>query len=97
LRGLTTAGRIVQLIDELQTKIGRHYLVINRAAGPLSDEQHALIEQYGLNLIAVVPADEQVAEYDAIGRPMTELPVENPVWSAVREVTDTILSAVPAK
>jgi CO dehydrogenase maturation factor len=97
LRGLTTAGRIVQLIDELQTKIGRHYLVINRAAGPLSDEQHALIEQYGLNLIAVVPADEQVAAYDAIGRPMTELPVENPVWSAVREVTDTILSAVPAK
>ncbi len=38
MRGLTTAGRIVDLIDELKTDVGRHYLIVNRATGPLTAE-----------------------------------------------------------
>ena len=32
VRGITTAGRVAALLGELETKVGRHYLIVNRAA-----------------------------------------------------------------
>ncbi len=48
VRGLTTAGRIVELIGELKTKVGRHYLVVNRAPDGLAPELEEVIARYGL-------------------------------------------------
>ncbi len=36
IRGITTAGRVAALLGELETKVGRHYLIVNRAAQGLS-------------------------------------------------------------
>ncbi len=33
VRGITTAGRVAALLSELDTKVGAHYLIVNRAAG----------------------------------------------------------------
>ena len=38
VRGITTAGRIAALLTELKTKVGKHYLIVNRAADGLTPE-----------------------------------------------------------
>jgi len=91
VRGLTTAGRIVDLIDELKTQVGRHYLIVNRAPGAgLGSELRAVIAERGLNLLAVLPEDPQVAAYDAAGRALVDLPADD----AVAVALDGILAAV---
>jgi CO dehydrogenase maturation factor len=91
LRGITTAGRVVELISELKTRIGRHYLIINRVAGDLTPELQAAIAQHGLNLVGTIPLDPLVAEYDAVGKAMVDLPADSPVCVALREIERKVL------
>ena len=92
VRGITTAGRVAALLGELETKVGRHYLVVNRAANGLSPELEATIEQNGLNLLAVLPDDATVAEYDAAGKPLVGLPADSPLNAALEPVVSAALA-----
>ena len=85
------------MLDELETKVGRHYLVVNRATGPLTPELEQTIADNSLDLAAVVPEDPQVAVFDAAGRPMWDLPEGGPVGLAVDGLVDTILGVLGQK
>ena len=91
LRGITTAGRVVDLISELKTHIGKHYLIVNRVVGELTPELKAAIAEHKLNLVGTIPLDPLVAQYDAVGRPMVELPADSPVCSALRGIHNKVL------
>ena len=69
MRGITTAGRVAALLGELKTKVGQHYLIVNRAGQGLTPELEAAIAEHGLDLLAVLPDDPLVAEFDAAGTP----------------------------
>ncbi len=73
VRGLTTAARIVELIDELKTQVGRHYLIVNRAPNGLTPELEQVISERGLNLLAVIP-DDPVGRGLRRGRPGARRP-----------------------
>jgi CO dehydrogenase maturation factor len=92
VRGLTTAGRIAALITELDTKVGKHYLIVNRAADGLTPELRAAIDEHGLDLLAVLPDDPQVAALDAAGRAIVELPGDSAMATAMGPVVDTVLA-----
>ena len=92
VRGLTTAGRIVDLIDELKTRVGRHYLIVNRVVGDLTPELEKVIAERGLNLLAVIPDDPAVAAFDAAGRPLVELPPDSAVVGALAGILDVVLA-----
>jgi CO dehydrogenase maturation factor len=92
VRGLTTAGRVVTLIDELKTRVGAHYLIVNRATGGLTPELETAIEANGLNLLAVLPDDPEVARLDAAGRPLVELPAGGPTATALDAALETVLA-----
>ena len=78
IRGVTTAARVAALLGELKTKVGRHYLIVNRAASGLSPKRfEAAIAENGLELLAVLPDDPAVAEFDAAGRPLVGLPADS--------------------
>ena len=93
VRGITTAGRIAALLDELNTKVGKHYLVVNRAAGGLSPELRRAIVDLDLDLLAVLPEDPQVAAFDATGRPLIELPADGPLGKSLEEVVAAVLQS----
>jgi CO dehydrogenase maturation factor len=94
IRGLTTARRIVDLIDELKTDVGRHYLIVNRATGPLTPELELAVKAYGLNLLAIVHADQEIADLDATGRPLIDLQPANQVCESMNSVLSEILPEV---
>jgi CO dehydrogenase maturation factor len=90
VRGITTAGRVRALLDELQTKVGQHFLIVNRAGNGLTPELQQAIREQQLNLLAVLPDDALVAALDAAGRPITELPDDSPLRAAFSKVLDRL-------
>ena len=92
IRGIIAAGRIASLINELQTKVGRVYLLVNRVDGELSPSLLEEIHRQGLDLAGVVPVDAQVGAFDRDGKPLVELPEDSAVYSAVRSLVDTMLN-----
>jgi CO dehydrogenase maturation factor len=93
VRGITTAGRVVSVLDELQTRVGRSRLVVNRVApGGLPPELREAIAASGLVLSAELPADAELAHLDAVGRSLVELPADDPVATGVRAIVEEILS-----
>ncbi|MCX6362657.1 MAG: AAA family ATPase [Actinobacteria bacterium] len=97
VRGITTAGRIAALLKELNTKVGKHYLIVNRAAEGLTPELRAAIDEHGLDLLAVLPDDPLVAAFDAAGRPLLQLPDDSRLKVAMAPVVDTVLDQAQGK
>jgi CO dehydrogenase maturation factor len=97
VRGVTTAGRVAALLGELETRVGRHYLIVNRAAQGLSPELEAAIAANGLELLAVLPDDTAVAEYDAAGKPLIGLPADSPLSAALEPVVAAALATPEGK
>jgi CO dehydrogenase maturation factor len=86
-RGIQAAGRISRMIEELELKVDKVGLIVNRApegkADPLIQEE---IDAQGLSLIGVIPQDEGVYRYDAAGKPLISLPETSPVKQGLAEV-----------
>lgn len=91
-RGIQAAGRIKELINDLELPAKQVKLIINRAPeGELSEVIKEEIKLQGLDLLAVVPQDELVYKYDSEGKPLVDLPEDAPVKIAVRDIIKKIL------
>ena len=90
--GLTnTAGRLAEMVRELDLGPKEVGLIVNRApGGRLSDGVREEIDRHGLKLMGVVPHDDTVYEYDAEGRPSVTVPENSPVKQAVRAIFDQL-------
>jgi CO dehydrogenase maturation factor len=86
LKGLRTAV----YLKEIASKYGltgcyRTGLVINRVGkGASAFEERA--REMGLDLLGLIPSDENVADYDRLGRPTMDLPDDSPSVLAVRHI-----------
>ena len=90
-RGVQAVGRIAKLIPECGLKPKTVGLIVNRApGGVLNDGTREEIEKQGLNLLGVVPQDEQVFEFDCDGVPTVKLPEDSPVRRALYEIIDNL-------
>jgi CO dehydrogenase maturation factor len=86
-RGIQAAGRIAEMIEQLDFKANKVCLIVNRAPGGkleqgLLDE----IAEQSLSLIGVIPLDELVYRYDAEGKAMVSLPEDSPIKKALGEI-----------
>jgi CO dehydrogenase maturation factor len=86
-RGIQAAGRIAEMIEQLDFKANKVCLIVNRAPGgrleqSLLDE----IAEQNLSLAGVIPMDELVYRYDAEGKAMVSLPEDSPIKKALGEI-----------
>jgi CO dehydrogenase maturation factor len=94
IRGITAAVRTKKLIHELRTNVGRIYLVVNRVGNAVSPEIKELIAEAELDLLVTIPEDPNMAPLETAGRPLTELPPDSPLRTAVADIaTKTSLLA----
>jgi CO dehydrogenase maturation factor len=105
-RGLIAAARVAELIKELHTHAGQVRLVVNRVISPQSlglrtkdsngDEPQLapplqqIIADNNLQLVGLIPQDPTVAEFDALGKPLAELPPDAPVRKRLEEIITSI-------
>jgi len=90
IRGITTAARMKDLIGELRSKITKVGLVVNRVKGELSPVIKKAIDKSGLQIIALIPEDSNVAALEMKGSPMTELPQGSPLELKVKEMIESL-------
>ena len=91
-RGIQAAGRIAAMVAELELKVKKTALIVNRAPeGLLNEGIKTEIESQGLELFGVIPQDSLVYDYDSAGKPLAALPAESPA----RKALDAIMHTLP--
>jgi CO dehydrogenase maturation factor len=86
-RGIQAAGRIAEMIGELDMQVKKVHLIVNRAPqGRLEPGILEEIEAQKLSLIGVIPQDDLVYQYDAAGKALVTLPEDSPVKAALGEI-----------
>ena len=85
-RGILTAARIRDLIHQLDLRILRDVLVINRVQGEPDPDLFKEATHQHLELAGTIPVDELVYQYDLEGRPTFHLPVESESVQAARRI-----------
>lgn len=86
-RGVQAAGRIAALMKELNLKPKSVGLIVNRAPeGRLDEGTMEEINRQGLNLLGIVPQDQNVYQYDCDGKPIVRIPKDSPVRSALHDI-----------
>jgi CO dehydrogenase maturation factor len=88
IRGVTVAARIKDLIGEMRSNVGKVGLIVNRVRGELSPEIKKAIDESGLQVIALIPEDPDMAGLEMQGKPVTELPQKSPLILEVKEIAE---------
>lgn len=85
-RGIRSAGRVKNIVENVQIAVSKMGLVIGRSregdAAQLAEE----VKNTGLNLFGEVPNDPLVSEYDLNGKALLNLPDESAAVQATRDL-----------
>jgi CO dehydrogenase maturation factor len=87
-RGLETAGLIRKMVEDDQVMTCRKLgLIFNRVRG--SEELlRESATRIGLDVVGMIPFDENIAAHDLLGKPITDLPADSPGLLAYRQVVE---------
>ena len=92
-RGIVTAGRIKTLTDGLPMAVGSTYLIINQVRGENEEALKKLADEQGLEILGLIPADDELMEFDLAGKPTIGLPVDNVAVQSAYDVFDSVIQA----
>jgi CO dehydrogenase maturation factor len=92
VRGIMTAGRIGELVKELNLNVKRSVLIVNRAQQHEPDSAlQKVIDQQGVEFAGFIPADELIFEYDLSGKPLIQLPTDSKALTSYFAVLDKLI------
>ena len=89
VKAARAAGRISQLAEELGLNVGKSYIVLNKVAAEPSAEVRAEVERTGVELLVTLPKDPTLADADARGEPLVNLP-PTPAYEKLAEALGRI-------
>jgi CO dehydrogenase maturation factor len=92
IKGLRALDRIKALIKELKLVIIRESIIINRVPGELDPRIKDEMERLEITPAALIPADEEISQYDLELKPMFQLPDTSKAVAAVNELMDRLIS-----
>ena len=86
IRGIRVAGAIREVVQRDEAmKSTRTGLVVNRLKTddkPITE----IAKEWGTEFLGCVPEDENITEYDSVGKPIIDLPDTSPSMIAVQEI-----------
>lgn len=84
-KGMATAVRVREIADELRIGFGRMMVLANK----ITDQTRDIIKKYAdeaaLEMLGLLPFDQNVTQLDALGKPIWELPQDSAVMLAANE------------
>ncbi len=90
-RSIQAVARIRDLAIELKLKVNDIFVIVNKAPnGELNEGIQSEIDKYDLNLLGVVPLDENIYQYDSDGIPLVNLPEDSVSKKAMFEILSKI-------
>ncbi|OGO18722.1 MAG: hypothetical protein A2Z14_09505 [Chloroflexi bacterium RBG_16_48_8] len=91
VRGVKTAGEMARLAQDLEINVQDTKLIINRVTGDLPQPLQEAIDEIGIEIAAMVPADPEVNRMDAMGEPLVKVNSDSPAWTAIDGMAAKIL------
>lgn len=89
LRGIQTAKRISNLVDELKLSVRKRVLIINRVYEH-GDELMSYAKGLGLSIGGILPHDKTIFDYDLKGKPIIELVEDSPALNSVFGILNSL-------
>lgn len=83
VRGVRAAASIAELAGEVDVEVRRMGLIINRVQGDLPEPLRDAVEELGIEVLCMIPADPQINERDAMGESLLHLNGDSPAWDAI--------------
>jgi CO dehydrogenase maturation factor len=91
MRGLVAAQRVADMSKELDIHIENAYLIINRLASTIPEAMDKFISKMGVPLLGTIPTNDEIGNFDFIGKPLVEIDGLSPVFIAVSGMIDQII------
>jgi CO dehydrogenase maturation factor len=92
-RSLRTVARILQLVEELGSRVHKAHLVLSRvdsAAGDLPEGTKKEIERLPYTPEAMIPFDNSLVQLDLQGKPLVRIDSDAPSYQAVKKLLEDI-------
>ncbi len=89
-----TAAGMAKLTEELEINVQQMMLIVNRVQGELTLPLQEAIDELGMDVADLIPADENVNQLDALGQPLIQLEGDSPAFKAVEDLAAEILVAL---
>jgi CO dehydrogenase maturation factor len=86
IRSLETAKRVMELVEELKTKVGQKVFAFTRVADGIPPALMAASRERGLPDPIAIPDDPEVARLDAAGEPLIGIPEGSRLLESVRRL-----------
>ena len=80
--------------DEMRTlrlKIDKKALVVNQVKGTHLDGIQKAVDEFGMELSGVIPENEEIRGFDLMGKPTTQLELDNEAVTAAYQIFDKIV------
>jgi len=91
-KGFETARRVRELAEDLDIRVGRLGLVLNRVKSENIAQMMENAAELEMTVFGQIPEDPQVGEYDLAGKPLAELPPESTAKKAVAQIAEKVLT-----
>ena len=94
--GVTTTKRVIELSEELSIGFGEVMVVANKVNDEVRPLLDTIAQKNDLQIAAYIPYDQEVTYFNALGRPLVELPENSPASIAASEICTEILTRAAA-
>ncbi len=94
IRGLRTAKRVGELIDEMKTRVRHRALVVNKLSsttGNLTEAQESAIRDSGFDRVFYLPLDEKIRLMDENGGTIKDIGEESEIYKSAAGIMSTII------
>jgi CO dehydrogenase maturation factor len=93
VRGIQAAGKISRLIRELDTRVGKKLLILNRLKQEIPASLKEIVEKERLDHFSSVPEDDTLLQMDQAGKPIWHIPDEAPAYQAIHRLMTRLMRA----
>ena len=93
LRGLRAVKRIHSMLGSLKLQVGELGIVVTRGPAELSKVFMDEVEEIGVPVVAVIPDDPTLLEFDMERKSLLDLPANSASATAVDQLMESALSA----
>jgi CO dehydrogenase maturation factor len=94
IKALTTIKRVQELSEKLLVKFGAISVVVNKITPEAKPLLAKAAQEKDIDIMAYIPYDPEVAQFDILGKPITELPPDSPFSLAMDEIYGKILQSL---
>ncbi len=85
VRGIHAAGKISRLLEELDTRVRKKFLLLNRVQGSIPRSVQKAMKDEGFSLLSSIPEDNRLLKMDQTGKHIWNIQPKSPAYQAINQ------------